>query len=357
MSKEDALKELDLISMLKPIWLNRKSILKSAVYCLGIGLIISFLLPPKRYKSSITFIHESASDGKSPSGLSGLANLTGFKLPTGDNSLISDLLYERIIHSRPFLDSLSKKEINFSRGTNSFKQFYKDEYEPGVLEIIEEYTVGLPWLIKDLLKGSSDIQSADKTSFLYFSGDELELLELLKSYVVISLNEEDGSVKLSAEIHDRFASAELTQVTFELLQHYITRFELAKAKNDLERTALILDETQEKFHEAQNTLSTFLDQNVVLSTASAKNELNELQSNYDLTYTVYKEISTEYEQARLSFLNKQPSFHIIEPIVIPDKPVSIGKAKFVIVFTILLVFLRVILLYLKLLWEEFKSKI
>ena len=80
-----------------------------------------------------------------------------------------------------------------------------------------------------------------------------------------------------------------------------------------------MDETSQKFEEAQQRLASFRDRNKNVSLATAKAEEERLTSQYNLVYGVYSELSKQLEQSKIQVKQETPVFTIIEPISVPTK--------------------------------------
>ena len=80
-NKEIAEDEIDLIALVKSLWISRKKILKITSLFLILGVIVA-LSSPVVYTASSTFIPQSNSSGGSSS-LSGVASLVGIILFLG----------------------------------------------------------------------------------------------------------------------------------------------------------------------------------------------------------------------------------------------------------------------------------
>ena len=93
--KED---EIDLIALLKNLWVERFLILKTMLCFMLIGIIVA-LAAPIVYTSSSTFIPQSNKTGSS-SGLSGVASLVGINLGgVSSGAEIPPSIYPKILES------------------------------------------------------------------------------------------------------------------------------------------------------------------------------------------------------------------------------------------------------------------
>ena len=92
--------QIDIIALIKKVWLGRKLIIKTTILFFIIGCIVA-LLSPVVYTSKTTFVPQVSEDQMSSSkgGLGSLASLAGINLNQGSStsdSYLSPLLYSKI---------------------------------------------------------------------------------------------------------------------------------------------------------------------------------------------------------------------------------------------------------------------
>ena len=103
--------EIDLIELLKKVYLEKKFILKTSILAALLGIVYA-LFQPNEFTSSTTFIPQLSSGVKTGGGsLSGLASLAGIDIGSMESSSeFPPTLYPQVVNGIPFrLDLLSSK--------------------------------------------------------------------------------------------------------------------------------------------------------------------------------------------------------------------------------------------------------
>ena len=109
-----------------------------------------------------------------------------------------------------------------------------------------------------------------------------------------------------------------------ILQEKIISINIDKLIDEKIYIESLLNEKIE-FNKIQNKLSAFRDKNINLSTEKIKNELNNLQSEYNLIFNIYSELLLKYENKKLEIKRNTPIFTELEPITIPTKGLILIK--------------------------------
>jgi len=314
--------EIDLIELSKPLWKNRKILLKWTLIGGILGLIVA-IVSPKEYVATSIMV-PSVNDGTSKlggmSGLGGLAAMAGINLNSSSGNEISPLIYPRIVSSLPYLLELMKTPLEFkgiSKPVTAY-EYYTDYQKPNLLL---KYTIGLPGLIIGAIKGeeTDNIKEAKDSGPLELTHAERGVCLILKNSVNLEADPKEGIITLTTAMPEARAAAQLGQRAQILLQKYITEFKIKKAKANLDFIQSRVDETTKKFEAAQQRLASFRDRNKNVSLATAKAEEEILTSQYNLIYTVYSELSKQLEQSKIQVKQETPVFTIIEPVSVPAK--------------------------------------
>ena len=103
--------EIDLIELLKKVYLEKKFILKTSILAALFGIVYA-LFQPNEFTSSTTFIPQLSSGVKTGgSSLSGLASLAGINIGSMESSSeFPPTLYPQVVNGIPFqLDLLSSQ--------------------------------------------------------------------------------------------------------------------------------------------------------------------------------------------------------------------------------------------------------
>ncbi|MDE5417234.1 Wzz/FepE/Etk N-terminal domain-containing protein [Labilibaculum sp. DW002] len=332
--------EIDLIQLAKTLWEGRRTVIKTTLIFMVLGLFIA-IFSAKEYTASTTMVPQVADGGAKLGGnLGGLAAMAGIDLGgIGGGSNIAPSLYPKIINSIPFQKELMKTEliIDGQVTETTFSYYYENIYSPGLFGVIKEYTIGLPRLILKTIKRER-IQNTSLISnhqIIEVSEREKELIERLEEQLTFSMNDKDGDITLSASMPEAIPAAQLVEKAKELLQKSITNFKIQKAEDQLAFVKERYTEKEKEVHQIQKKLAEFRDRNKNVSTAIAQAEQQRLTAEYNLVYGVYSELAKQLETQKIQVKEDTPIFTVIQPTSIPIKPSSQSKLLTLVIFCFL----------------------
>ena len=326
--------EIDLIALAKTLWNGRRTIIKYTVICAVFGLVLA-LITPKEYTSSTVMVPQTSGTSSSMGSLSSLASLAGVNLSSlGSSETLSIDVYPQIISSVPFQLELMNTKFQFQELDQpvTLYDYYTEYAKPGVLASAKKYTIGLPRVILKALKPTTDNrqpitdnrhlttdnrQLTTDSKLLSLTEEQEEIRKQLSENIVLEINENEGYLSLSATFHEAALSAQITQKALEMLQDYVTRYKLEKASDQFDFIQERYTETKNEFENIQETLARFRDRNKNMSTAIAQTEEERLQSEYDIAFSVYSELASQLELARIQVKEDTPILTVIEPVTVP----------------------------------------
>ena len=356
--------EIDLIALVKTLWEGRKTVLRTTVIFMAIGLFIA-IFTPKEFTASTTMVPQGANGGSNVSGkLGGFAALAGINLGGMSNeSVISPTLYPQIIGSVSFQKELLQTPLTIKGQSEpiSFEKYYSDIYRPGLLSYLKKYTIGLPGVIIKAIKPipTNNQQPKSESLILSISQKENELLKILENQIVLNVNDKDGYLSLSANMPQALPSAELTKAAQELLQKYIIDFKIKKSKEQLQFIQERYTEKEKEFRTTQVKLANFRDRNRNINSALAQTRLERLKSEYDLAYGVFLELAKQLESQQIQVKEDTPVFTVLKQVTVPIEKSKPSRLLILIIWIfvgsivgISIVFGRDFVLYTKEKWNE-----
>ncbi|WP_461638902.1 Wzz/FepE/Etk N-terminal domain-containing protein [Labilibaculum euxinus] len=332
--------EIDLIQLAKTLWNGRRTVIRTTLIFMVLGLFIA-IFSAKEYTASTTMVPQSAKGGSKLGGLGGLAAMAGINLGSmGGGSDIPTTLYPKIISSIPFQKELMQTSLSIEGQEKqvTFAHYYLEIKKPGLLGTIKKYSIGLPGLIIKAIKGErTDAMFASQSNdqLLSITEDEKELIEILIAQLSLEVNDKDGYVSLSARMPEAKAAAQLAKKAQELLQQAITDFKIQKAKDQLVFVEERYAEKEAVFNAVQEKLARFRDQNRNVSTAVAQTQLERLQSDFSMASSVYTELAKQLETQKIQVKEDTPVFTIIEPVSIPMDKSKPQRPMILIIWTFL----------------------
>ena len=336
--------EIDLVDLIKKMWLNKGLILKLTAVFMVIGVFVA-LFSPKVYTASCDVVPQT-SDGSGSSRMSSLAALAGINLNQSmDVKALSPMVYENILNSTTFRKELMQTPIEFEKAGKpvSFYEYYtSEEYnKPTIGSYIMKYTIGLPFTILNAIRGEQELPqmaastTGDAQLIETMSKDEYKVSQILSKSVSIVLTEKKGFVTITANMPEAVAAAQLAQATVSLLQKYITEFKIDKVQSNLDFVQSRYDEAKNNFEDIQVRRAKYRDANQGVIKHSARIEQDKLDAEYTLAMTLYTELAKQLEQAKISVKETTPILTIINPVTIPYKKSKPQRATILLAFTFL----------------------
>ena len=336
--------EIDLVELIQRMWINRGLILKLTVIFMVVGVFVA-LFSSKVYTASCDVVPQT-SDGSGSSKMSSLAALAGINLNQSmDVKALSPLVYENILRSTTFRKELMQTPIEFEKAGKavSFYEYYtsKEYNKPSVLGYIKKYTIGLPFVILNAIRGEQELPQksaeagGDSQLIETMSKEEYEVSKILSEVVSINLNEKKGFVTITANMPEAVAAAQLAQATLSLLQKYITEFKIDKVQSNLDFVQSRYDEAKKNFEDIQFRRAKHRDANQNVIKHSARVEQEKLDAEYTLAMTLYTELAKQLEQAKISVKETAPILTVINPVTIPYKKTKPQRAMILLAFTFL----------------------
>lgn len=335
--------EIDLVELIQKMWINRWLIIKVTGVFVVLGVLVA-LFSAKVYTASCDIVPDTGKSGNSK--MSSLAALAGVNLGEGtDVTNLSPLVYQNIMNGTSFRKELMQTKIDFEevdKPVSFFDYYTSEEYnKPGVLSYIKKYTIGLPFVILNAIRGEqpepdySAIGNSEGPTMETLSKDEYNALKILEQCVSLTLDNKNGYVTITTNMPEAVASAQLAQATVVLLQKYITEFKIAKVQSNLDFIQSRYNEAKKNFEDIQVRRAAFRDANTNTNKYSARVEAEKLDAEYTLAMNLYSELATQLEQAKIEVKKDTPILTVVRPVTIPYKKSKPARAKILLAFTFL----------------------
>ena len=298
--------EIDLINLLKTVWIGRKEIAIISFVFVTIGIAVA-LFSPIVYSSSTTFIN-SQSESTSASGLSGVASLVGVNLGgISSSNKIPASMYPQIAESVEFKRALLKSSI--------------DEKKEMTLEVFLTKYNGLT-------KTSSNL---NKNPF-FVSEYEDKLFDLIDKIIFINVNQKDRFISISAKMPESEYALNTCISAREILHKIVINSRIKSAKQKLDFSEKQLNSKKIEFEDIQNKLSYFNDSNLNLVTSSIINQRKKLEAEFEIINAVIIELSKQVEQRKLQVSEDTPVFSIIKEASMPVNRSAPKRTQLVFIF-------------------------
>ena len=324
--------EIDLIELLKKIYLEKKLILKISILVTLFGVVYA-LFQPNEFTSSTTFIPQLSSGVKTGgSSLSGLASLAGINIGNMESSSeFPPSLYPQVIEGIPFKIDLLSSTINLNGGEILVKEyFYNQGYSLNILGTIKKYTIGLP----SLLLGSFNSQDVplSKSEIYSVSDEDQALFNTISNALFLSINDKEGFITISYTDTNKNVAAQVTQIAQNLLQEKIIEFKNKSSKEMLDFALKQYSDKKESYEKLQDEIAVFVDKNINISSSLFQNKLSRLESELNISESIVQQLASQVEQAKLQVNKDTPVFTTIQPVNIPFERSAPKRSLIVIIF-------------------------
>ena len=324
--------EIDLIGLLKKVYLEKKFILKISVLALFFGVVYA-LFQPNEFTSSTTFIPQLSSGVKTGgSSLSGLASLAGINIGSMESSSeFPPTLYPQVVNGIPFQLDLLSSEITFNNKASNVKDYFLENKSSfNIFSTIKKYTIGLPSLILGSFKNQefqlfeSEIYSVSK--------EDQGLFDTLNEALSLSINEKEGFITISFTDTNKNIAAQLTQIAQTLLQEKIIEFKNKSSKEMLDFAMKQYSDKKESYEVLQDERAIFVDKNINISSSLFQNKLSRIESEVNISESIVQQLATQVEQAKLQVNKDTPVFTTIKPVTIPFERSAPKRSQIVLIF-------------------------
>jgi hypothetical protein len=324
--------KIDLLPIIKKVWRGKKTILLCVLVGAIMGVVVT-LLSPKEYTAFSVMVPQQGGDSQSKlGGLGGLAAMAGINIDMNTGSELSPMIYPQIIGSAPFQLELMNTPLNFQNypAPITLFDYYTKYSKPSVIGTIQKYTICLPGLLINALKGKAKERSLPNNSIKYpilLTDNQYAVKKILDGILTLEVNPKLGYLTLTVRMPETIVAAQLAYNAQILLQNYITAFKIEKAKTNLEFIQGRYNEIKAEFEKAQVNLATVNDRTKSFTSGLPQIEADRIQSRYTIAYSVYQELAKQLEQAKIQVKKETPVFTIIQPVSVPNEKSKPKKTK------------------------------
>ena len=319
--------EIDLVDLLRKLWVQRKLILTVTAIFLLIGIFVA-MVSPVSYTAGCTVVPQSG-ENKS-GGLGGVAAKMGVNLGTGGISggTLSPEIYPEIVKSVPFTLEIMQTPIvtekSDGKAITLYEYYTEKQYQDrNLLGSIKKYTLGLPGVILGSFRKEEPVQETvaqgDTVTVYSLNKEEKSVFNAIQGAIQISSNSKEGYVSIGYSFPEAKPAAEVTNRIYRTLEKYVSSFKSEKLEDNLQFVEDSYETARKDFLQAQSRLAAFQDANRGLVTATARSTETRLQSEFNIAFSVYSELAKQREQARIAVKENQTILTLVNPAVVPNE--------------------------------------
>lgn len=341
--------EISLKDLWDIFWSYRKIVVRWCIVFFVLGLIAA-LTSPKEYKAQCVLLTEqnAAASGSSLQGLAGLAGINMQNPAGADNSISSDL-YPIVLSSQPFLLDLANDTIVIPDGRSiTLKEYFRKGEKTNWVVKTKNFVLGIPGMTTGLFSGSGGGSGAvgsklpgldtmrkafpSTASVIALNGDERNIVGVLKNR--IDLKQKDQQATLSVKMPEPLLCAEVTKAVYNKLVEYVTRYKTGKQMETVRFLEARAEEASNAYKANQQRVAGFKDNNYGVIFQSVQSKEQQLQNEFNLSFTIYNQLATQLEQARIQLKKETPVFSVLEPIYVPTSAAEPSVPKTLLIYVV-----------------------
>ena len=314
MKKLDQDSFIDILNMLKILYVNKVFILKCSFLLTLIGVFFTLFLK-NEYLSSSTFVPQ-INESSENSSISDLASLAGIDInqKTQSNS-ISPTLYPLILQSTFYKREILKTKLTDEITLKSYLiDYQKKQYISNFLSFIKS----IPSKIISIFTGviSNENNLLINPDFIV-SDEEDKLFKMLDNLISLDVKTREGFLILNVIFYDPVFSTIILDNAKKILEKKIIEVKIKSSQERLNYVQKNFKQKEKEFEKIQNQLAKFKDQNQIISSSTFSNELFKIQNKFDLINAVYQNLAQQVEEAKIQVSKDTPIFVTLKEPSVP----------------------------------------
>jgi uncharacterized protein involved in exopolysaccharide biosynthesis len=127
----------------------------------------------------------------------------------------------------------------------------------------------------------------------------------------------------------------MAQKAQSLLQRYIIAYKVEKSQAELDFIQERYDAAKEEAEEQQVAFAKLSDQYKDLTSRVPQVELQKVQTRMTIANSVYQQLASQLEQAKIQVKKDTPVFTIVEPVTVPTERSKPSRAKILVIWVFL----------------------
>ena len=320
--------EFDIKKLLQVIKSKRTMLIRNGIIGALLAIVVGYSIP-KEYSSDVVLAAEVQNESGIGGSAASLASLAGIKLGDGTDA-IAPSLYPNVVSSNEFIVDMLYSQVATADGA------YKGTYLTYLADMQRSpwWSYPMKWIRMAIgaLMGADKAKVGEDTPIdpLRLSVAENGLVEGVRSLVICSVDQEYGTITISAHAQDPLVAKILVDSATVKLQDFITGYRTNKARVDLNYYRGLEKDALDAYRKAQHDFAMFQDSHRNVTLQSFINQRESLENDVQLAFTAYTQMRQQVLMAVAKVQEKTPAFTVIEAASVPATP-DAPRKKFILI--------------------------
>lgn len=335
--ENDAIHKLDTLDLQELFYkLKSRKKLFIKVVCIAFVLSAAWILPvPRTYTTTVVLAPEvsSLSGGGA---LSDLASNFGFDFGVSESAdAIYPTLYPDIMGSTTFAISLFDIRVKNLDGDieTTYYDYLCTKQKSSfwmwpvnyVKRMISKYTAE-----PEKAPAAQSGKGGKKYNEFFYSKRQDQIITAIQSCIKCSVDKKTDVITFTVTDQDRLICATLADSIRQRLQDYIIEYRTRKAKVDVEYYAKMEEKAKNDYEQALARYSSYTDAHFDMFLQSTQSKKEALENEVQMKLSVYNTATAQYQSAMSKLQARTPSFTVIQPAVVPQKPAGPKRMIFIV---------------------------
>ena len=294
------------------------------------SLIFVFTIP--RYYACQVMLVPEATGGEG--GMNSLLGAFGFGDVQTTNDAISPNLYPDLMSSKDFIVSMFPVEITTLDGKLTTTYYdYLLHHNKGAwyMKLMAKLTKAL--MSKKADTGIKEMKGKEFSPPFMLTEDQHKIVNAIGGNIKYDYDKKTGVVTVTVRDQDPLVCALLADTISSRLQDFILNYRTQKARNDLEYTQTIYNQTKAEYVECNDCYVAAVDANWDMVNETAKAKLEALNNEKTLKYQTFATTAQKLEAAKAKLQEATPVTTILQGATVPQKPA--GPKRVIITFALM----------------------
>ncbi|MBQ8463065.1 MAG: chain-length determining protein [Prevotella sp.] len=335
----------------KKIWFDLLKHKKLFYKVLPIAFVLAAIYAlslPNYYNCTVKLSPELSTSSRGSSGLAALASNFGLNLGRSSGTAgmgteaLFPTLYPDLMNSTDFKTSLFPVMITLepkTKGDSIRHMTYYDYLKTEQKSPWWSSVVGAPkkfiGFITSLFKEKKEEEAEKPFDPFRLTKEQTAIAKAINGKVVCEVDKKTMVITISVTDQNPLVCATIADSVKTRLQDFITDYRTSKVRVDLEYNKKIFAETKERYEEARQRYSEYMDANHNIILYTQRQKQTDLENELQLQYNAYLQVASALQAAEAKVQEETPAFTTLQRATVPIVKAGPSRAKICLIWLFL----------------------